>query len=371
MFTDEHEELRGVVRSFLQEHSPETAVRCLMQQDHGFDPLVWRQMASQLGLQGLHIPEQFGGSGFGYVELCIVLEEMGAALLCSPFLATTVLGASTLLESGDTTAMSELLPAIAAGESIATLAFDDLIETHAAEGRGGYLLTGVKQFVVDGALADLLLVTAKLEGTLSLFAVHRGAEGLDARGLPTMDLTRKQATVHLEGTPARLIGVPGAGDEVLRRAKQLMCVALANEAAGASRAVLEQAVAYAGQRFQFGRPIGSFQAIKHKCVDMLVDVECARSAAYAAALTASSDPSSLPLAASMAKIAAGEAFLRAASTNIQVHGGLGFTWEHPAHLYFKRAKSTQLMYGDVAAHLAELATLLQLADPDLLMKERR
>jgi alkylation response protein AidB-like acyl-CoA dehydrogenase len=360
MFTDEQDQLRHTVRSFLDKTSPEAEVRRTMITDDGYDPMLWKQMAAQLGLQTLHIPDQFGGSGFGYVELCIAVEEMGAALHCSPFLATTVLGVTTLLESDDPAAMADLLPAIAAGESIATLAFVDRMETHAARSGTQYHLTGTKGFVLDGALADLLLVSAWTDRGLSLFAVDGDATGITKTRLPTMDLTRKQAELEFVCTPARLVGTEGAGQHVLDRVRQIMCVALANECAGGARTVMEQAVRYAKQRFQFGRAIGSFQAIKHKCADMLVDVESAKSAAYEAARVAAGQRDSLALAASMAKVAAGQAFFHAAATNIQVHGGIGFTWEHPAHLYFKRAKSTQLMFGDPTFHRAELAALLRL-----------
>jgi alkylation response protein AidB-like acyl-CoA dehydrogenase len=360
MFTDEQGQLRDTLRLFLDKTSPESEVRRLMVTDDGYDPTVWKQMATQLGLQGIHIPEEYGGSGFGYIELGIAIEEMGAALLCAPFLSTTVLGAAALLESDDRAAQADLLPAIAAGETIATLAFVDCVETRAAPSQGHYYLTGTKGFVLDGALADLILVSAKTDVGLSLFAVDGHARGITKDLLPTMDLTRKQAELRFDRTPARLVGIDGAGQHVVDRVRQLMCVALANECAGGARAVMEQAVGYATQRYQFGRAIGSFQAIKHKCADMLVDVESAKSAAYDAAAAAAGQRGSLALAASLAKVAAGEAFLHAASTNIQVHGGIGFTWEHPAHLYFKRAKSTQLMFGDPTFHRAELAALLRL-----------
>ena len=243
VFSEEQEELRATVRTFLERTSPESAVRRLMETDEGYDPAVWKQMGEQLGLQGIHIPEEYGGSGFGYVELCLVLEEMGAQLLCAPFFASAVLAAGALLESGDEDAKTEFLPGIARGATIATLAYandtghwDGAVE--ATSTPDGYTLSGSRHFVLDGALADLLLVVASADAGPSLFAVDKGADGLSVHPLSTMDLTRKQADVHLDGVRARLIGAPGGADEVLERVLRLACVALANESVGGARAVL-------------------------------------------------------------------------------------------------------------------------------------
>jgi len=362
-FSEEQEELRRTVRSFLDQKSPETEVRRLMETDDGYDPAVWKQMGEQLGLQGLHIPEEFGGSGYTYVELCIVLEEMGSHLLCAPYFSSVVLAANTLLESGDDAAKKELLPGIATGETIATLAlteengrWDEAGVTMTATKSGdGYKLSGTKSFVIDGATADLILVAARTGTGVSLFAVAGDAAGVTKTRLSTMDLTRKQAKLEFNDTPARLIGTEGGGWPVLERVLDLAVIALSNESVGGAQFVLDMAVQYAKDRVQFGRPIGSFQAIKHKCADMLLEVESSKSAAYYGAGMVAEGSDEVPSVASLAKAYVGEAYFHVAAENIQVHGGIGFTWEHPAHLYFKRAKSSELLFGDPTYHRELLA----------------
>jgi alkylation response protein AidB-like acyl-CoA dehydrogenase len=362
-FTEEQEELRSTVRSFLESKSSEEAVREQMETEAGFDRAVWTQMAEQMGLQGLAIPEEYGGSGFGYVELGIVLEEMGRSLLCAPFFSSVVLAANTLLQSGDEAAKAKYLPGIASGETIATLAttepsgkWDESgITMEATKSGDGYTLTGTKMFVVDGHTADLILVAARTNGAVSLFAVQGDAAGLTRTPLSTMDQTRKQAKLEFSNTPAELIGAEGAGGAVLSTVMDLVAVGLAAEQVGGAQKVLEMAVQYAKDRVQFGRPIGSFQAIKHKCADMLLEVESAKSAAYYGLWCASEMNDELPSVASLAKAYCSEAYFHATAENIQIHGGIGFTWEHPAHLYFKRAKSSELMFGDPTYHREQLA----------------
>jgi len=362
-FTDEQEELRKTVRSFLEAKSPETAVREQMETEAGYDAAVWSQMGEQMGLQGLHIPEEYGGSGYTYVELGIVLEEMGRALLCAPYFSTVVLAANTLLESGDEAAKQAHLPGIASGETIATVAFteangkwdDSGIETTAIPDGDGWKLNGEKMFVLDGHTADLLIVAAKTDAGISLFAVDGAAAGLTRTPLSTMDQTRKQAKITLADTPATLIGVDGDGWSTLSRVLDLVAIGLAAEQVGGAQKVLEMAVEYAKVRVQFGRPIGSFQAIKHKCADMLLEVESAKSAAYYGMWCAAEGSDELPSVASLAKAYCSEAYFHATAENIQIHGGIGFTWEHPAHLYFKRAKSSELLFGDPTYHREQLA----------------
>jgi alkylation response protein AidB-like acyl-CoA dehydrogenase len=359
----EHEELRQVVRQFLEAKSPESAVRAQMATDRGFDPAVWRQLAGQLGLQGLAIPEAYGGSGFGAVELSVVLEEMGRALLCAPYFSTVVLAASALLHCGDEQAKADLLPGIASGDTIATLALvedsgrwdEPGVRATAAFRDDGWEITGSKCFVLDGHIADLILVAARTAAGVSLFAVDAAAPGLTRTLLPTLDQTRKQARLDLNRVPCRLTGTDGAGWQAVERVLDLAAVALAAEEVGGAQKVLDASVEYAKLRIQFGRPIGSFQAIKHKCADVLLAVETARSAAYYAARCAASLSDELPPVASLAKAYCSDAYVRAASENIQVHGGLGFTWEHPAHLYLKRAKSSQSMLGTSVYHRERLA----------------
>ncbi|MBW8826890.1 MAG: acyl-CoA/acyl-ACP dehydrogenase, partial [Acidobacteria bacterium] len=315
-FSEEQEELRRTVRSFLDQKSPETEVRRLMETDDGYDPAVWKQMGEQLGLQGLHIPEEFGGSGYTYVELCIVLEEMGSHLLCAPYFSSVVLAANTLLESGDDAAKKELLPGIATGETIATLAlteengrWDEAGVTMTATKSGdGYKLSGTKSFVIDGATADLILVAARTGTGVSLFAVAGDAAGVTKTRLSTMDLTRKQAKLEFNDTPARLIGTEGGGWPVLERVLDLAVIALSNESVGGAQFVLDMAVQYAKDRVQFGRPIGSFQAIKHKCADMLLEVESSKSAAYYGAGMVAEGSDEVPSVASLAKAYVGEAY---------------------------------------------------------------
>jgi alkylation response protein AidB-like acyl-CoA dehydrogenase len=362
-FSEEQEELRRSVRRFLEDKSPEAEVRRLMETNEGYDPAVWTQMAQQLGLQGLTIPEEYAGSGFSYVELIVVLEEMGRALLCAPYYATVALAANALLASGDDAAKKEFLPGIASGETIATLAFtedsgrwdEDGITLEATKSGDGWTLSGHKMFVFDGHTANLIIVAARSGGAVSLFAVDGSASGLTRTALSTMDQTRKQARLEFSNTPARLIGAEGHGWPVLSKVLDLAAVALAAEQVGGAQKVLEMSVEYAKVRVQFGRPIGSFQAIKHKCADMLLEVESAKSAAYYAGWAAAEDNDELPVVASLAKAYCSDAYFHAAAENIQIHGGIGFTWEHPAHLYFKRAKSSELMLGDPSYHRELLA----------------
>jgi alkylation response protein AidB-like acyl-CoA dehydrogenase len=362
-FSEEQEELRNVVRQFLEAKSAEAAVREQMETERGFDPDVWKQMAEQLGLQSLTIPEEYGGQGFGYVELIVVLEEMGKYLLCAPYFSSVVLAANTLLQSGDESAKKEFLPGIASGETVATLAFTEPsgkwdesgIEMTADDAGGSWKLNGTKMFVLDGHTADLILVAARTSKGVSLFAVDSGASGLTRTALATMDQTRKQAKLEFDGVEARLIGEDGKGWDVLSTVLDLAAVALAAEQVGGAQQCLDMSVEYAKVRVQFGRPIGSFQAIKHKCADMLLEVESAKSAAYYAGWCASEMNDELPAVASLAKAYCSDAYFHAAAENIQIHGGIGFTWEHPAHLYFKRAKSSELLFGDPTYHRELLA----------------
>ena len=362
-FSEEQEELRKSVRRFLDDKSPETEVRRLMETTEGYDPAVWSQMAQQLGLQGLAIPEEFGGSGYSYVELIVVLEEMGRSLLCAPYFATVALAANALLASGDDGAKKDLLPGIASGDVVATLAlaeesgrWDEAgVTLEATRSGDGYTLTGTKSFVIDGHTAQLILVAARTGAGVSLFAVQGDAQGLTRTPLSTMDQTRKQAKLEFAGTPARLVGGDGDGWATLSKTLDLAAVALAAEQVGGGQKVLDMSVEYAKVRVQFGRPIGSFQAIKHKCADMLLEIESAKSAAYYAGWAAAEDSDELPVVASLAKAYCSDAYFHAAAENIQIHGGIGFTWEHPAHLYFKRAKSTELYLGDPTYHRELLA----------------
>ncbi len=362
-FSEEQEELRNIVRQFLEAKSPEAAVREQMETETGFDPEVWAQMAEQLGLQSLIIPEEFGGQGFGYVELIVVLEEMGRSLLCAPYFSSVVLAANTLIHSGDDAAKSAHLPGIASGETIATDAFTEPngkwdasgIELTATKAGDTYKLNGTKMFVLDGHTANLILVAGQTDAGVSIFAVQGDAAGLTRTALSTMDQTRKQAKLEFADVEGTLVGTDGGGWDLLSTVLDLAAVALAAEQVGGAQMCLDMSVEYAKVRVQFGRPIGSFQAIKHKCADMLLEVESAKSAAYYAGWCASEMNDELPAVASLAKAYCSDAYFHAAAENIQIHGGIGFTWEHPAHLYFKRAKSSELLFGDPTYHRELLA----------------
>ena len=354
-----------MVRRFLAEKSPLSEVRRLMATEAGYDPAVWAQLG-QLGLAGLTIPEKYGGAGCGPVEQLIVCEEMGAALLCAPYLASAVLATWALLACEDPIARTDLLPLIASGQTIATLAVPeddgewapDEFGVTARRSGEKYLLDGRKSFVLDGMIADLVLVAASSDGGPALFAVGGDAPGLSRQAMQTIDLTRKQAVLTFNRTPARLVGQLGAAPEIVAQAVRGGVLALAAEQVGGAQRCLDMAVAYAKVRHQFGRAIGSFQAIKHLCADMLLEVESARSAAYRAAWEAADGGADLPLIASLAKAFCSEAYFHVAASNIQIHGGIGFTWDHDAHLYYRRAKSAEVMLGTPAAHREIAASLL-------------
>ncbi len=359
----EQRELRESVRRFLADRVPVSRVRELMETDEGTDRKVWEQAGAQLGLQGIAIPESCGGAGFSFAEQAIVLEELGAALYGGPYLASAVLAATALLSSSHVAAR-RLLPPIASGESVATLAFteDDgswepaaVRLTAAGDGADGWVLDGHKSFVLDGHTADLILVVAATGAGLSLFAVQAGAEGLDRRVLPTLDQTRKLARLVFRSVPARLIGAAGAAAPVLARTLDVAAIALAAEQLGGAQRALDMAVAYAKIREQFGRPIGSFQAIKHRCADLLLEVESLRSAVGYAAAAVAEDSAEVPALAPLTKAYASDVYFHVAAENIQIHGGIGFTWEHDAHLYFKRAAASALFLGDASYHRERLA----------------
>lgn len=363
-------ELRSVTREFLEARSAEPDVRRLMESDEGYDPAVWDQLARQLGLTGIAIPEQYGGSGSGFVELSVVLEEMGRAIFCGPYLASAVLAAGALLASGDDGACQDYLPGVADGSLIATVAvaersghWDEIgSDCSATPSSGGWALSGTKHYVLDGRAAHLLLVIARTRSGTSLFAVDRAAAGVHVSAIPTMDATRKLAEITFAAVPARLVGVEGAAGPVLERVLQCAAVGLAAEQLGGSRRVLEMAVEYARTRVQFGRPIGSFQAVKHLCAQMYLQVQCARETSARAALAATDAPHELPVAAAVAKSVCSSAYVDVAATNIQIHGGIGFTWEHPAHLHYRRSRSSAILFGDPRAHHEALYRSTGLAD---------
>jgi alkylation response protein AidB-like acyl-CoA dehydrogenase len=366
--TAEQDELRASVRRFLIDRAPLTRVRELMETEDGVDRSVWEQVGSQLGLLGLAIPEEYGGGGFTFAEQAIVLEELGAALYGGPYLSSGVLAATALLASPDEAARRDLLPGIASGETIATLAFteDDgswdpgTIRLTATKAGDDWRLDGHKSFVLDGGTAGLVLVLAVADGGLSLFAVEAGATGLGRTALPTLDQTRKLARLEFDGVAGRLIGSTGDAAAVMDRVLDVAAIALAAEQLGGAQRALDMAVEYSKVRHQFGRPIGSFQALKHRMADLLLEVESLRSAVNYAAAAVADGSEEVPVVASLVKAYASETYFHVAAENIQIHGGIGFTWEHDAHLYFKRAKSSELFLGDATYHRERLADRINL-----------
>lgn len=362
-FSEEQEAFRETLRRFLEARSPTAEVFRLTETPEGFDPAVWKQMACELGLQGVQIPESYGGQGFGFLELGIVFEEMGRVLLCSPYFSTVCLGANAILNAGSEKQKAALLPGISKGETVATLALVDesgswnpaSVDLELRRDGDDWILDGVKRLVTDGALADLVLVVARIAGTrgetgLSLIAVRSDDPGLEAVPVDPLDPTRRIADLHFEGVRGELLGEPGGAAAALERTLDQASVCLAAESVGGTQRCLDAAVEYARTRVQFARPIGSFQAIKHKCADMMVQVESARSAAYYAGCVAAEDGDDLSLQASLAKAYCSDAFFRCAGDALQIFGGVGFTWEYDIHLYLKRAKSTETFLGNAAYH---------------------
>jgi alkylation response protein AidB-like acyl-CoA dehydrogenase len=364
--SEEQATLQEVLRDFFDKKSPESAVREQLADPTGYDEALWRQMADQLGLQSLAIPEEYGGAGFSFVELGIALEEMGRALVVSPFFASCVMATQLLLAAGDADANNDYLPHVASGELIGTVAIAEDsgswvpadITTTATEIDGAWTISGHKSYVLDGAVADVVLVAARAGERLGVFAVDSATTGITRVALETMDQTRKQARIEFDDTPARLIGSLDRGQHAIETMLDHAMVALSAESLGGTGKVLDMSVEYAKVREQFGRPIGSFQAIKHKCASMLVELESSRSAVYYALWAVSAGESDVPKLASLTKAFCCDAYLYACGENVQIHGGIGFTWEHPAHLYLKRAKNAQLFMGSSDWHRQRLADLI-------------
>jgi alkylation response protein AidB-like acyl-CoA dehydrogenase len=361
-FSAEQEEFRATLRRALEARSPTKEVRRLMATDDGFDREGWQRLNQELGLTGIHIPEAYGGQGFGFGELGIVLEEMGRSLLCAPYLST-MLAATAILNAGTEEQKKALLPGLADGSVTATLAFQEEnggmdaadIAMTASGSRGKYKLDGSKSFVLDGHTAGLIVVVARRKGTkgsngLSFFTVAGDAAGLTRRKLKTMDETRKLAHLAFDGVGARLLGTAGDGGAAFTKTLQQAIVCLANEMVGGADRLREDALEYVKMRMQFGRSIASFQTTKNKAADMLVDVELAKSAAYYAAAALDEGDDDLPALASLAKAQASEAYLQTAIHAVQMHGGIGFTWDNDTHLWFKRAKSSEILFGYANQH---------------------
>jgi alkylation response protein AidB-like acyl-CoA dehydrogenase len=357
ILSDEQRALRDSVRRFVAERTPMARVREVIESPDAYATDVWKQMTAQLGLAGLAIPEEYGGAGSGQTELSVALSELGAGLVPTPLLACAVLAAGTLLHLDDEAARRDLLPGLASGELIATLAAGPDGEFPAASGSGGELrLTGERSPVINGVQADVLLVPALRGEELVICLIGAQAEGLTRTPLTTLDPTRALARLRFDATPAR----PLAGDaaRALDTVTDLASVALAAEQCGAMAACLAMTSGYARERVAFGQPIGAFQGVKHKLADIRTAWELAYAALREATRCADEDRDELPAAAAVARALASPAYVQAATETVRLHGGIGYTWEHDAHLYYKNALSGNVLLGGPDAQLDRLASLI-------------
>jgi alkylation response protein AidB-like acyl-CoA dehydrogenase len=354
-FSDEQKQLRNEARKFLIEKCPPKVVRAVLDNKAPYDRDLWKGL-SELGFLGVAIPEEYGGAGAGYLELCVIAEEMGRALAPVPFSSTVYLAAEAVLLAGSEAQKQKWLPLIASGEAIGTLALfegsgnpsPNAIKLTATGGR----LTGVKKPVADGAIADFVIVAGRSgaggrETDIALFLVDLKAQGVTAKSLSNVDPTRGQAELIFNDCKAEPLGPANEGWSLLSRVLDRAAVLMAFEQIGGADRALEMGRDYALDRIAFGRPIGSFQAVKHMLADMYVSATLARSNCYYAAWALSTNASELPEAAAAARISATQAFLQCAKNNIQVHGGMGFTWEFDCHLYYRRANAAALSLGSL------------------------
>ena len=355
-FSEEQNQFRDVVRRFMQDKSPASAVREIAFSSMAFDQELWRALHEDLGVLCLQLPDSYGGGGFGVTELSIVAEEMGRALCCAPYLSSCVIAAETVSACATENYREDLLPKLASGRRIGALAVADEAghwrsTVKAADDGVSTRLNGTSHFVVGGMEADLLLVIAHgAKGEPHLYAVDAAAVGLQRRGLNVLDPTRPQAEIIFDQVEGERISDGTSIEEPLTRVYDRAMIFVANEMIGGAQRLLDMSVEYAGVRMQFGRTIGSFQAIKHKCADMLLDVELSRSAAYYAAAAADENDAELSALASLSLASAAETYMRTATECIQIHGGIGFTWDHDAHLWFRRAKSSEVLLGTPDQH---------------------
>jgi alkylation response protein AidB-like acyl-CoA dehydrogenase len=329
-FSAEQDDLRRAMRDVAADRCSPARLREVIDTADGYDDELWQLLAVELGLVGIAVPEELGGTGGSFIDAAVVLEAAGASLFPAPLLTGIV--AAVAISRGDPTVAASLLPAIATGERAAALVVGSDLET------AGDVLSGIATHVVDGHHADVLVLAAPA----GLWVIDRAARGVGVIGAPSLDLTRWQSTVSLEAAHAQRLGDAAAS----AAAVDLLRVALAVEGVGVARHCLAVTVDYLKTRVQFGKPIGSFQALQHRAADLAVDLEAAASTAYYAAWVAADSPEELPVLAPLAKAVCGDAAYRIAAEMIQLHGGIGFTWEHEAHLYFKRATTTRLLLGD-------------------------
>ena len=375
-FNEEQELLRSTARKFFENECASETVRKLMDGSEGMTPELWKKLAEQ-GWLGLIVPEAYGGMGLGVVDLVVLMEEMGRAVVPGPFFSTVLLGGLSILEAGSEAQKKAWLPKLTSGEARATLAWmepsADLgargVTLSAAAKGNGYVLNGSKLFVPDAHSADLIVVAARTasgrtpEDGITLFLLPKATSGLTVTLLPTMDQTRKLCEVTFKDVAAgadTVMGQAGAGWASLARVLDRATVGLCAEMCGGAQKVLDMTVEYAKIRQAFGRPIGSYQGVKHRAADMLVDVENSKSITYYAAWAMDEGVPEGPLAVSMAKAYVSDAYRRVAGAGIQLHGGIGFTWEHDLHLYFKRAKGSEFTFGDATWHRERVAQLVNL-----------
>lgn len=363
---EERQAIRDSFQRLLAEQSCEAQVRRSMASESGYDPLLWEHL-SETGLLGALIPAEYGGIGGGPVELELLMEEAGAALLCAPFLSSAVLAASLLSICSDAPVKSRLLPQLASGKTIATVAMtgerglwtsDDVTVTAVRRGNE-WGLEGVASFVTAGTQAGLLLVIARVPAGLGTFEVHPAAPGVVIQPLESFDRTQRLARISFKAAQGVPIG--GADAAAIDRMLDLTRVALAGEQAGAARRVLDMTVEYIKTRVQFGRPVGGFQAIKHMAADLLLEVESSISAARQAARALADGAPDAQALINLAAFACADAFSAVAAASIQMHGGIAFTWEHPAHLYLRRARADAQLFGSSNFYRERYLSLLEKA----------
>ena len=355
-FTNEQQQLRDTVQNFLSEVSTTSAIRAEMDSERGFDAQVWNRLHNELGIGGIHVSSVYGGAGLSFVELAIVLEEMGRALFCSPYLSSCVFATSAIERLGTDEQKGKYLPELVTGRKIGTVAqyensgiFEpDRINAAVEDGK----LTTTKTLVTDAGVADTLLILAKngQDGPPAFFIVDLNDSNVQCRSLETVDWTRKLSEVTFNKTPVKLLGETNPSSDALSYLFNVGIAALANEMVGGASRLLDTAIEYSKNRVQFGRSISSLQAIKHKCADLLLEVEFAKSAAYRAAHAITDQDPEMSQYCSLAKAVANDAYLKAGQECIQIHGGIGFTWENDTHLWFKRAKSSEVFLGNTAYH---------------------
>lgn len=378
--TEEQKMIRDTAQAFLAEISGSSAIRSAMETEQGFDDKIWQRICEEMYWQAIHIPEEYGGMGLGYVELVVMLEQMGRYLLCSPFFSTVCLGSNALMIAGTCEQKQHYLSQICEGSLTATLAYTssngqwgaNAVQATVKIQGNDYELNGIYRYVPDGHTAELLIVAVRNEGStgeegISLFTIPANTPGVKRTWLPTMDQTRKQAEIVLDNvilSQDHLMGEQAQAWPQLNKVIHLATIATAAEQAGGSQQILDLTVDYTKERVQFGRPVAGFQAVKHQAADMMLRTEVARSAIYYAACVAEESINGGPLAGELAEAASvsksycSDAYFKNAGDAIQLHGGVGFTWEYDVHLYFKRAKSSELFLGNAAYHREQVAKML-------------